>query len=132
MSVATAPPSGIWTLRSRGTDRRLIVEELGSMCTSIIVSVFEYLNGSPARWSEPTSRIVSGPPGLGTVTAVDTFNAGVASRYFVICLTWSRPATAVAVAANAITSTPAAANRTSEPTLDFGINHLIRAPRRSP
>ena len=39
------------------------------MWTSIIVSVFEHtLNGSPARWSEPTSRSVCGLPGLGNVT----------------------------------------------------------------
>ena len=51
------------------------------MWTSIIVSVFEYLNGSPARWSEPTSRIVCGLPGLGTLTAFDDVcSAGVASR----------------------------------------------------
>ena len=49
----------------------MIVEEWELRCTSRIVSVFaSRVDGSLARWSEPISRIVSGAPGLGSVSCL--------------------------------------------------------------
>jgi len=108
------PKPGMLTWRSRGIDMTLIVEELELRRTSSMVSVFDMRNGSPARWSDPISKIVCGCPGLGSCSW-GTLMPGLIEMSPTSVETWSRPATAVVAAVAPIITTAASTKRHAVP-----------------
>ena len=133
LAVSVKPfGSGIFTCKSRGTEITLIVSELPLIRTSMIVSEFAALWGSPARWSEPRIRIVCGAPGWGIKTGGCMIGGDwlMSLRRLTNC---SKPATAVAAAVHVTTRTPASANRHSAPPRECGKRSLLMPARpRSP
>ncbi len=106
--ILPVPWPGISTFRSRGIDITAVAFFSGSSRTTIIVSERTGVPfSSPYRRSEPSTRIVCGPPG-STSSSTDLMpGIGVDSfwKTAIVSCTCSRTALATAVALSSITMT---------------------------